>query len=438
MNTVDTMTERAPSAFETPGHPRPDKLAARYHHVRSATEELCEGLEIEDCVVQSMPDASPVKWHLAHTTWFFETFVIAAGGHPFESGLSEGSYLFNSYYNLVGPMFERDRRGLLSRPTLSEVLSYRAALDRKMREIFRRLDDRQWQQFGPVIILGLNHEQQHQELILTDLKHLFAQNPTRPAYRKSANGLPVSAEAPPLEWIGFEQGVYCIGHERNDQFCFDNELPLHREFLEPFRLGSRLVTNAEFINFIEDGGYERPELWLAAGWDTAKKNGWNAPLYWEWKDGCWWSYELSGMRPVQPAEAVCHVSYFEADAYARWAGARLPTEAEWEAAAERLPWVGNFVETGLLHPRPAERASGLQQMFGDVWEWTASSYSPYPGYKPGSGALGEYNGKFMCNQYVLRGGSCATPQSHIRATYRNFFAPEKRWQFSGIRLAGDL
>jgi ergothioneine biosynthesis protein EgtB len=415
---------------------RAQELSAEYHAVRSATERLCEDLSIEDFVVQSMPDASPVKWHLAHTTWFFETFVLAGSGRTHRDVLPEGSYLFNSYYNLIGPMHARDKRGLLTRPTVNEVSSYRAAIDLKMGEMMHSLDDKDWHQIAPVIQLGLNHEQQHQELILTDVKHLFAQNPLRPAYRNATNQALLAAEVPPLGWVEFEEGIYHIGHTRNEEFCFDNEMPAHRQFLERFSLGSRLVTNAEYMAFMEDGGYERPELWLAAGWDAAKQGGWNAPLYWEWRDGGGWrSYDLSGMRRIENAEPVCHVSYFEADAYARWADARLPSEAEWEAAAAHLACEGNFVDSGVLHPVSCDALPGIRQMFGDVWEWTASSYAPYPGYKPAPGALGEYNGKFMCNQYVLRGGSCATPRSHIRATYRNFFPPDKRWQFTGIRLA---
>ncbi len=414
---------------------RAHRLTAEYREVRSATERLCAGLNIEDFVIQSMPDASPVKWHLAHTTWFFETFVLAGADSMHGSVLPESSYLFNSYYNLVGPMHARDKRGLLSRPTVREVSSYRAAIDRKMEDLMDALDDKQWHQIGPVIRLGLNHEQQHQELILTDLKHLFAQNPLRPNYRNAAGRAFEVSEIPPLRWVQFEEGVYRVGHERNDEFCFDNEMPAHRHFLESFSLGSRLITNAEYLAFMEDGGYERPELWLAAGWDAAKQGGWNAPLYWERNYGGWSSYDLSGMRPIGLAEPVCHVSYFEADTYARWAGARLPFEAEWESAAVDLPCEGNFVDTGILHPVSGDALPGIRQIFGDAWEWTASSYAPYPGYRPGVGALGEYNGKFMCNQYVLRGGSCVTPRSHIRATYRNFFAPDKRWQFTGIRLA---
>jgi ergothioneine biosynthesis protein EgtB len=413
-----------------------EAVFSQYKETRAATLRLCEGLHPEDFVVQSMPDASPAKWHLAHTTWFFENFVIGAAGRP-GCGPAEYNYLFNSYYNTVGSMHPRDRRGMLSRPTVSEVLAYRTAADREMCSFIESVDQERWLRLAPVIVLGINHEQQHQELILTDIKHLFAQNPLRPVYRESRSGIS-SVQVQPMRWLEFDPGIYWIGHAEDGEFCFDNESPRHRELIHGVQLGARLVTNAEYRAFIDDGGYRRPELWLAAGWDTARREGWSAPLYWVRKGEDWWSFELCGMGPVEDAAPVCHVSYFEADAYARWAGARLPSEAEWEIAAANLPAAGNFAEGGRLRPAPCNGDFGLRQIFGDVWEWTASSYAPYPGYRPAAGALGEYNGKFMCNQYVLRGGSCATPQSHIRATYRNFFAPEKRWQFTGIRLARDL
>jgi ergothioneine biosynthesis protein EgtB len=414
-----------------------EDLLSRYQDARAATQRLCEGLNPEDCAIQSMPDASPAKWHLAHTTWFFENFVIAAAGRP-KCSPPEYNYLFNSYYNSVGAMHQRDRRGMLSRPALNEILAYRAAADREMCSVIESSDQERWQRLAPVIVLGINHEQQHQELILTDIKHLFAQNPLRPAYRRCAISTAGASKIQALQWHRFAPGIYWIGHREENGFCFDNELPRHRELIPGVALGSRLVTNAEYRAFIDDGGYRRPELWLAAGWDTAQREGWTAPLYWERKGEDWWSFELCGMRPVEDCAPVCHVSYFEADAYARWADARLPTEAEWEIATVNLSLSGNFAESGSFRPLPCDGAPALRQMFGDAWEWTSSSYAPYPGYRAAAGALGEYNGKFMCNQYVLRGGSCATPQSHIRATYRNFFAPEKRWQFTGIRLARDL
>lgn len=412
-------------------------LSDRYRRVRSFSEKLCETLVPEDYVIQSMPDVSPTKWHLAHTSWFFETFVLGPtvpGYRPFHPDFS---YLFNSYYNAVGERHCRPRRGLVSRPTVEETYRYRAYVDQQMLELLEGADAGRLLELAPVVTLGLNHEQQHQELMLTDIKHVFTMNPLRPVYRERISPS-AKAEAPPLQWVPFPESIYWIGHE-GEGFSFDNEGPRHREFLPPFALASRLVTNGEYLAFIEDGGYERPEFWLSAGWSTLQEQGWKAPFYWERHDGRWMMMTLAGMRPVEASEPVCHVSYFEADAYAQWAGARLPTEAEWEVAATGVPLEGNFAESGSYHPLPAPVSTDgeLAQMFGDVWEWTRSAYSPYPGYKPLPGALGEYNGKFMCNQYVLRGGSCATSGSHIRRTYRNFFPPDACWQFSGIRLAND-
>ena len=412
------------------------RLAERYREIRAFSEELCKPLHAEDCVIQSMPDASPAKWHLAHTSWFFETFILRPGLANYQESDPHNSYLFNSYYNAVGPMHCRARRGMISRPTLEETCRYREQVDTAMMKFFESATEDGWRELKPVVVLGLNHEQQHQELFLTDIKHMLAQNPLCPVYaHASEEKLPALA---PLRWRIFEEGTYSIGHE-GDDFAFDNEGPRHRVFLEKFELASRLVTNGEYLEFMKDGGYERPEFWLSLGWSTVNDQQWRAPLYWEQRDGEWFSFTLSGLRKVNPSEPVCHVSYFEADAYARWAGARLPTEAEWEAASADLPFTGNFVEEKCFHPRPLiqARPGELAQMFGDVWEWTRSSYAPYPRYEPAKGAIGEYNGKFMCNQYVLRGGSCATSQTHIRRTYRNFFAPDKRWQFMGIRLAKD-
>ena len=411
-------------------------LAERYRSVRSLSAALCETLVPEDYVIQSMPDVSPTKWHLAHTSWFFETFVLGPAIPDYRPFHPDFSYLFNSYYNAVGERHCRPRRGLVSRPTVEETYRYREYVDRWMLDLLEDADSDRLRGLTPVITLGLNHEQQHQELMLTDIKHVFTMNPLRPVYRERL--IPASHDVAPLRWVSFPEGIYWIGHEGGG-FAFDNEGPRHREFLQPFALASRLVTNGEYLAFIEDGGYERPEFWLSAGWSTVQEQGWKAPFYWEWHDGNWMMMTLSGMRSVEPSEPVCHVSYFEADAYAQWAGARLPTEAEWEVAATGIPMEGNFVEHGRYHPLPAPPAEDgeLTQMFGDVWEWTHSAYSPYPGYKPLPGALGEYNGKFMCNQYVLRGGSCATSSSHIRRTYRNFFPPDACWQFTGIRLASD-
>jgi ergothioneine biosynthesis protein EgtB len=400
----------------------------RYRGVRAASERLCEPLSPEDCAIQSMPDASPAKWHLAHTSWFFEVFVLERrlpGYRPFHP---EYRFLFNSYYESVGAQYPRPRRGLLSRPGLDEVLAYRAHVDRCVLALLEKEGGA-----DAVVELGLQHEQQHQELLLTDAKHLLAQNPLQPAYRAAPE--PPPAQAPALRWCEFAEGVRWIGHAGGG-FAFDNELPRHRVFLEAFALASRPVTNGEFLEFVQDGGYARPELWLSDGWSWIQRSGERAPLYWSQRDGRWRTFTLAGPRDLHPAEPVCHVSFYEADAYARWCGARLPSEAEWETAACERPVEGNFAESGLLQPAPA-RAGGAapQQLFGDVWEWTRSSYAAYPGYTPPTGAFGEYNGKFMCNQLTLRGGSCATPRSHVRASYRNFFYPDARWQFSGLRLA---
>ena len=406
-------------------------FATRYRQIRRATERLCEPLSAEDCQAQSMDDASPVKWHLAHTSWFFETFVLEGRLPGYTTFHPDFRVLFNSYYQSVGPQHSRPQRGLLTRPALDEVLAYRRHVDHQMLAL---LESPARSAPRATIELGLHHEQQHQELILTDVKHLFACNPLRPAYRPT----PPSAMAPaaPLTWCEYPEGMRSIGHA-GDGFAFDNETPRHRVFLPAFTLASRLVTNGEVLDFIADGGYRRPELWLSDGWITVARLGWQAPMYWEQHNGTWLAMTLAGLRELHQHEPVCHVSYYEADAFARWAGARLPTEAEWEVAAADAVVEGNFVEGGLLRPTSAPAGAPVQ-LFGDVWEWTGSAYSPYPGYEPPAGALGEYNGKFMCNQFVLRGGSCATPRSHIRVTYRNFFPPAARWQFTGIRLARDV
>ncbi|MEZ4700031.1 MAG: ergothioneine biosynthesis protein EgtB [Rhodothermales bacterium] len=406
----------------------------RYRAVRAFTEMLCEPLVAEDYVVQSMTDVSPTKWHLAHTSWFFETFVLrphAAGYTPLHPAYA---YLFNSYYVQAGERHCRMQRGLLSRPTVEEVYAYRRYVDEHMAHLMETGNDLLMQDILPLIEVGLHHEQQHQELMLTDIKHVFSINPLYPVYRPYRSR--PAGVLPALSWVPFEEGVYPVGHE-GDGFYYDNEGPRHRCFAEPFALASRLTTNGEYQAFIEDGGYRRPELWLSAGWATRTEGHWEAPLYWERGDGGWQQFTLSGLQPVDPDEPVTHVSYFEADAFARWAGARLPTEQEWEIAASRQPLEGPFVDAGYYRPvRYAGAEDGpLLQLFGDVWQWTRSPYSPYPGYEPAPGALGEYNGKFMCNQFVLRGASCATSNSHARATYRNFFPPDARWQFSGIRLA---
>ncbi len=408
-----------------------DTLIDRYRDVRARTEALCETLEPEDMVVQSMADVSPAKWHLAHTSWFFETFVLARGD-DYRCFDPAYEYLHNSYYNSVGAQFPRARRGLLTRPTVDEIRRYRAHVDASLIGGLERglLDGAA----RGVIELGLHHEQQHQELLLMDIKHVLFQNPLYPAYRETPAREPT--EAPAFAWIDCPGGIHSIGAEAGDGFAFDNEGPRHRVLLEPHRLANRLVTNAEYLEFIRDGGYRTPSLWLADGWALVQTERWNAPLYWVERDGEWFEFTLAGLVPLDPAAPVCHVSFYEADAYASWADARLPTEAEWEVAAAERPPRGRFLDPDRLHPAPAS-GPGLQQLYGDAWEWTRSAYQPYPGFRAAAGALGEYNGKFMCNQLVLRGGCCATPSGHLRASYRNFFYPHQRWMFSGIRLASD-
>ena len=349
----------------------------------------------------------------------------------------EYAYLFNSYYNAAGDMHRRDLRGLISRPTVEETRRYRSSIDSHIDNLLSDADEKLLDEIEPIVILGIHHEQQHQELLVTDIKHVFAQNPLHPVFRERKIDI-VSAKPAPLSFVEFDEAIVEIGHNGNE-FSYDNEGPRHRALVLPFSLATRPITNGEYIAFIEDNGYARSEFWLSLGWTTVNEQRWQAPLYWEKRDGAWWNFTLSGFRPVDESEPVTHVSYFEADAFANWSKARLPTEFEWERAATNLPMNGNFVESERFHPQASNAAQDrqLMQMFGDVWEWTRSSYSPYPGYRAAPGALGEYNGKFMCNQYVLRGGSCATSRTHIRRTYRNFFQPEKRWQFNGIRLARD-
>lgn len=408
-------------------------LMSQYRRIRQATGKLCQSLTAEDCVAQSMPNCSPAKWHLAHTSWFFETFVLEQVLPDYQSFHPQFRVLFNSYYKTVGEQHPRPQRGLLTRPTLAEVLDYRQHVDQAMEQVFARASNIS-SEIWTIIELGCQHEQQHQELLLTDIKHLFSCNPLAPVYHDAAPT--PESQTIALEWHSYEEGVQWIGAS-DEGFSFDNELPRHRVFLDAYALASRLITCEEYLQFMEDGGYLRPELWLSDGWDAAQQQRWRAPLYWEQhEDRTWTIFTLSGRRSLNLAEPVSHVSYYEADAYARWAGARLPTEMEWENTATQVPVSGNFVETKWLHALPATKTDmPLSQLFGDLWEWTQSAYSSYPGFAPQAGALGEYNGKFMCNQMVLRGGSCVTPQSHIRASYRNFFPPETRWQFSGIRLA---
>jgi ergothioneine biosynthesis protein EgtB len=429
------------SASAAPGPesvpPAAAALAARFRAVRAATERLAAPLSPEDCGAQSMPDASPVKWHLAHSAWFFETFVLAEARPalaPFDPAFR---VLFNSYYQAVGEQHPRPRRGLLTRPGLAEVMAYRAHVDRHVMALLEGGDA----DAGLLarVELGLQHEQQHQELILTDVKHLLAQNPLRPAYRADLPAPRERGGAAPLAWHRFDAGLRGIGAEGSG-FRFDNEAPRHRQFVPAFALASRPVTNAEFAAFVEAGGYQQPRWWLSDGWAALHAEGWRAPGYWEGGPGGWSVFTLGGLRPLPPDAPVCHLSFYEADAYARWVGARLPTEAEWETAAARAPVAGRFVEDGGLEPAPLAPDEGRDapaRLFGDVWEWTASPYVAYPGYRPAAGALGEYNGKFMCNQMVLRGGSCASPREHLRASYRNFFPAPARWQWSGMRLAKD-
>ena len=415
----------------------PPDLATSYAAVRAASERLAAPLSAEDCAVQSMEDASPTKWHLAHTSWYFETFVLEGAVAGYRHFDPDFRVLFNSYYNGVGAQYARPQRGLLTRPDLERVLAYRRHVDRHVATLLDKggdLDAR----VRDVIEIGIHHEQQHQELILTDLKHLLSMNPTHPVYQQRPDGRD-AAGVHALHWISHPEGLREIGHDGNG-FSFDNERPLHPVFLAGFELASRPVTNGEYEAFMAAGGYDEPGHWLADGWATVQRKGWRAPLYWEAHGDGFRVQTLAGLRDVDPDEPVCHVSYYEADAYARYAGVRLATEAEWEVAAHGLAVDGNFVESGRLHPAPVrggEDGNGPVQLYGDVWEWTQSPYVPYPGFRAPHGALGEYNGKFMSNQLVLRGGSCATPGSHVRASYRNFFYPDARWQFSGIRLARD-
>lgn len=406
-------------------------LSERYQHTRQLSEHICQPLQIEDYVIQSMADVSPPKWHLAHTTWFFETFLLVPYLANYQVFHPQYGYLFNSYYETVGQRHPRPQRGLLSRPSVEEVYQYRAYVDAAMRSLLSQSAD--CPEVVALVELGLHHEQQHQELLLTDIKHILALNPLRPAYRVDLQQ-PELASAAKEQWLDYPGGLYAIGYDGHD-FAFDNENPRHQVYLEDYWLAARLVTNAEYLEFVQAGGYTKPEYWLSEGWATAQTQQWQAPLYWEQIERSWWVMTLGGMRPLQESEPVCHVSFYEADAYARWAGKRLPTEAEWEVAADSVPLKGNLLESELLHPAPATGITRPDQLLGDVWEWTQSAYLPYPGFKPATGAVGEYNGKFMCNQMVLRGGSCVTPSNHIRATYRNFFPASTRWQFSGIRLA---
>ena len=413
-------------------HPRPaascDDLQARFALTRAATESICAPLAVDDYQTQSMTETSPPKWHLAHVTWFFETFLLREYLPSYRVFDPRYAFLFNSYYQTLGDMQPRARRGDLSRPTVDEILIYRRHVDEAMSSLLASAPPRQAEEFRTRTVLGLHHEEQHQELLLMDIKHNFSINPLRPAYREDLPA-PVTVPAAP-GWLDCAGGEVAVGHAGGG-FCFDNELPRHRVLLPAHRLAAWLVTNREYLAFIGDDGYRRPEFWLSDGWSAVQARGWQCPLYWERVGREWWQFSLGGLRPLAPDEPVCHVSYYEADAYARWRGKRLPCEFELEAKLAGEPVAGNFLDSGLLHPR------GGEPWFGDLWQWTASPYVCYPGFRPLPGSIGEYNGKFMCNQYVLRGGSCATPAGHARATYRNFFYPHDRWQFAGIRLAED-
>jgi ergothioneine biosynthesis protein EgtB len=416
-------------------------LSERFFYVRQQSQALCRPLSPEDMMVQSSAEASPAKWHLAHTTWFFETFLLREFLHGYREYNPEFRWLFNSYYNAISDQPEKKLRSSFSRPGVDVILDYRRHVEEGMR---RLMESNPEAEAARRVSLGINHEQQHQELLATDIKHALWSNPLHPSYMELphssiGNGFRGSAGASqPVTWLEYEGGVLDIGFA-GEGFAFDNELPRHPQYLRPFQLASRPVSCAEYLEFIEDGGYRCPELWLAAGWDTVQSEHWEAPLFWNKYDDGWRVYTMRGHVALKDllATPVCHVSYFEADAFANWAGKRLPTEAEWEVAARQMPVEGNLLEGGWFHPRASADAptAGPAQMFGDVWEWTQSPYVGYPGFTALPGALGEYNGKFMSNQMVLRGGSAVTPATHIRATYRNFFAPQTRWQFSGIRLA---
>ncbi len=410
-------------------------VVARFQEVRAQTESLCSPLAIDDYQIQSVLETSPPKWHLAHVSWFFETFLLKPYAPRYRSFHPRFEYLFNSYYETVGSFHPRAQRGVLARPTVEEIYRYRAHVDEAMLTLMHSVSSERWDDVASRVILGLNHEQQHQELLLMDIKHNFAVNPLRPVYRERPATAMVSKPIAPLRWIERAGGLAEIGHA-GESFAFDSETPRHDVLLRDHALASRPVTNGEYLKFVEAGAYADARHWLADGWTTVQEKRWRAPLYWEECEGAWWQMTLSGLRPLDLAEPVCHVSFYEADAYARWAGERLPLEEELETMLAGRAVEGNFVDSGSLHPRAAT-GTGDGQWYGDVWEWTRSAYSPYPGFRPLAGSLGEYNGKFMANQMVLRGGCCATPRSHVRPSYRNFFYPHDRWPFTGVRLAAD-
>jgi ergothioneine biosynthesis protein EgtB len=436
MKTANPLAEYSPDRKQN--RSERENLKKHYKKIRSFTESLTESLETEDFVIQAMENASPAKWHLAHTTWFFEVFVLKHALKEFESMHPQYDYIFNSYYVQTSDPHCRDKRGNLSRPTVKQVFEYRKYVDEHMLSLIDSMTDTEFDEWASVVEVGIHHEQQHQELLLTDLKYMFAQNPLYPIYQETDR--PQLKDLPAVNWVHFDEGVYEIGH-LGDEFGYDNEFPNHKTYIHDFAIADRLVTNGEYLEFLEDGGYKDPKWWLDEGFAAVENNEWDRPLYWVERNGEWYHFTLSGLEKIDVNEPVTHVSYFEADAYARWKGCRLPTEHEWEVASKKESLKGNFVESKHHHPAcfsKNSRGKKIHQMFGDVWQWTQSSYAPYPGYKPFPGALGEYNGKFMVNQYVLRGGSCATSRSHIRKTYRNFFHTGARWQFSGIRLAKTI
>ncbi len=431
LNSVKTESASSPRQY----------LFQKFSNVRQDSEDICAPLEVEDYGIQTMPDVSPPKWHLAHTSWFFETFLLKPFLKNYREYNPQFAQLFNSYYNTVGSYHPRPQRGLLSRPTVAEVYLYRNYINEQMEKLIFEPDEHHWDEISNRTILGINHEQQHQELMLTDIKHIFASNPLRPQYRKLPH---MDNHTTEQQWLSFQGGHISIGHSfgHNDSsFAYDNEGPEHQIYINDFLLSSRLVTNGEMMSFIEDGGYRDARLWLSDAWKIVCENNWESPLYWEKKDSDWMYMTLGGMQLVDANAPVCHVSFYEADAFARWSGKRLPTEAEWEIAARPEPIEGNLRDTGYLQPVSSQQGGLLKQIYGDVWEWTQSPYSAYPGYRQERSTFsdfsGEYNGKFMSNQMVLRGGSCLTPKDHIRHTYRNFFYPNDRWQFSGFRLAKD-
>jgi ergothioneine biosynthesis protein EgtB len=437
-------TKRGAEVFDTAVQlpPRVDDRRSerlRFEAVRRQSEALAANLSPEDQAIQSMPDCSPTKWHLAHTSWFFETFILKPLDPSYRVFDPAFAYLFNSYYEAAGPRHPRPQRGLLSRPTVEAVAAYRDHVTAAMARLIEEGDEAAWHAAAPLVELGRHHEQQHQELILMDIKHLLSLNPLLPAYQ-APRPRALATTAPPRGCVEFAGGLLEIGHA-GGAFAFDNEGPRHKVWLEPFRLASHPVSCGDWLDFIADGGYRRPEFWLSEGWATVQQEGWQAPLYWHDGDGDRRAFTLAGEQLVDPTEPVCHVSFYEADAFARWAGKRLPTEAEWEVAAEDIALAGNVADSGHFHPvpdsAPMEDKPRLRQMIGDVWEWTASPYVAYPRFRPVAGAIGEYNGKFMSNQMVLRGGAAVTPADHLRITYRNFFPPSARWAFSGLRLAED-